>query len=77
MSASEARLPTWVIFNRGSGLCRAAHFRFAPKADVRVLIGNWVAMGQQPTLLGQTNRTLRGCVLNISNTVATGRCYHF
>ena len=28
--------------------------------------------GQQPTLLGQTNRTLRGCVQNISNTVATG-----
>ena len=27
--------PNWVIFDRGSGLCRPAHFRFAPKADVR------------------------------------------
>ena len=25
----------WVIFDRGSWLYRAAHFRFAPKADVR------------------------------------------
>jgi hypothetical protein len=25
----------WVIFDRGGGLCRAADFRFAPKADVR------------------------------------------
>ena len=25
----------WVIFDRGSELCRPAHFRFAPKADVR------------------------------------------
>ena len=25
------------IFDRGGGLCRAAHFRFAPKADVRSL----------------------------------------
>jgi hypothetical protein len=27
----------WVTFDRGSGLCRAAYFRFAPKADVRSL----------------------------------------
>jgi hypothetical protein len=27
--------PWWVIFDGGGGLCRAAHFRFAPKADVR------------------------------------------
>lgn len=25
----------WVIFDRGSELCRPAHFRFAAKADVR------------------------------------------
>ena len=28
---------SWVMFDRVSGLCRPAHFRFAPKADVRSL----------------------------------------
>ena len=35
----------WVIFDRGDGLCRAAHFRFAPKADVRSYNKKLVAMG--------------------------------
>ena len=30
-----------VIFDRGGGLCRAAQFRFTPKADVTSLIRNW------------------------------------
>ena len=32
-----ADLQLWVIFHRGGGLCRADHFRFAPKADVNSL----------------------------------------
>jgi hypothetical protein len=35
MPASNEDVASGVIFDRGSGLCRAAHFRFAPKADVR------------------------------------------
>jgi hypothetical protein len=31
------RMSPWVTFDRGGGLYRAAHFRFAPKADVTSL----------------------------------------
>ena len=36
----------WVIFDRGSELCRPVHFRFAPKADFRCLMRNWSRWAQ-------------------------------
>jgi hypothetical protein len=34
---AECPSPNRVIFDRGSGLCCATHFRLTPKADVRSL----------------------------------------
>jgi hypothetical protein len=32
----RSRCLNWVTVDRGRGLCRAAHFRFAPEADVEL-----------------------------------------
>ena len=42
---------SWVIFDQGCGLCRAAHFRFTPKADV-TSHRNMIGVGLKPPRMG-------------------------
>jgi hypothetical protein len=35
VSIDGGEVTSWVILDRGSGRCRPAHFRFAPKPDVK------------------------------------------